>query len=156
MRVLAHQRVEEFEQVLGDAFAGGVGQHVELEKICVGFGQGQALCIALGNHTSVVQMQLDPVFQVTQATKVDHEAALVGFAATKGDDERPVVPVDEVAMAFMLVLAMGERDVRVDFFTGKHGRKDSKAEILKNGKADRDLTQSVSSRWRRALQRWVR
>jgi hypothetical protein len=68
----------------------------------------------------VVQVFVDPCLQVFKLTKVDDEAIRIGLAAGEGQGDAPVVPMDEGAVAFVSVLAVGEWNVAVGFFAGEH------------------------------------
>ena len=63
----------------------------------------------------------DPGLEIAQLAEVDDEAVYIGLAAGEGQRDRPVVPVDECAMACMPVLTVREGNVPVGFFTSEHG-----------------------------------
>ena len=68
----------------------------------------------------MIEVFVDPCFEVFEPSKVDDEAVAVGLAAGKGEGDAPVVPVNECAVPFVVVLAVGEGDVAVRFFAGEH------------------------------------
>ena len=63
--------------------------------------------------TSMIEVVIDPFLDVAQFTKVYNEAVVVWFFCSKAKFNRPVVSVDEGAMASMERLAVTQGDVAV-------------------------------------------
>ena len=106
--------------MLGEAFAGAVGQDVGFEELAVIFEQCVFHGIVLVEEAGVVEVLIDSRFQVFEVAKIHDEAVLVHLAAGESQGDRPIVPVDVGAVACVEVLAVGEWDVAVGFFAGEH------------------------------------
>lgn len=128
--------------MLCEAFAGAVGDDVCPEQ----FARAGEQCFRLGvvcvEEAGVVQVFVDPCLQVFELTKVDDEAIRIGLAAGEGQGDAPIVPVDEGAVALVQVLAVGEWNVAVGFFTSEHG--DWKVGRWESGKVGRWESGKVS------------
>ena len=110
----------------------------------------------------MIEVLVDPGFEVFKLAEVNDEAVRVGFAAGEGDGNRPVVAVNERAMAIVQVLAVGERNVAVGFFAGEHLFKSGEvncgsSRMFCRGKHPRRAMVRwlfiVASRWRAVLRR---
>jgi hypothetical protein len=121
--LFANHGVEHAVQVLREPFTGAIGQNVGFEQFAGVVEQARGFSIALIKQAGVVEVLVDPSFDVFEFAEIDDEAAGIRFAAGKGQGDRPVVAVDQCAMAVVQVLAVGERNVAVGFFTGEHGLK---------------------------------
>ena len=73
----------------------------------------------------MVEILVDPLFKILYFSEIQYEAIFVGLVAGKGECDRPVVPMYERAVAIVVVLAMGERDVAIGFFASEHGGRKS-------------------------------
>ncbi len=71
-------------------------------------------------EAGVVEVLVDPGLQILEIAEVDDEAIRIGLAAGKGQGNAPLVAVDQGAVAFVEVLAVGERVVAVGFFSSAH------------------------------------
>ena len=71
-------------QVLGDAFAGAVWQNVCFEKIAKISQHLPGFRIVLVEKTGVVEVFVDPVFNVSEFAEVDDKAIGVSFPSGKG------------------------------------------------------------------------
>lgn len=69
----------------------------------------------------MIEVFVDPSLQVFQLSEIDDEAVFVCLLAGEGEGDRPVVPVDECAMAVVPMLAVSEGNVAIGFFAGEHG-----------------------------------
>lgn len=121
--VFADHRVEDAIQMPGEAFAGAVRQGVDLEQVAGSRQQALGFRVVFVKEAGVVEVLIDPGFEILELTEIHDEAVLVGLAAGEGQRNRPVMPVDEGAVAVMAVLAMGEWYIAVGFFAGNHGRR---------------------------------
>ena len=119
--MLAHHCVKDVEEMPGDSLAGTVGQEVAFEECTVFIEEGFAFGVVLVKKAGVVEVGLDPVLEVFEIAEVDDKAVGIGLAAGKVEGDGPVVPVNEGAMPFVPVLAVGKGDVAVGFFAGEHG-----------------------------------
>ena len=70
----------------------------------------------------MIQIFIDPLLEVFELSKVDNKAVFIGFVTSKSQYDCPVVSMDERAVAIMVVLAVGERNVAIGFFTSQHGK----------------------------------
>ena len=68
----------------------------------------------------MVEMFIDPSFEILEFAEVHDEAVGIGLAAGKSQDDRPIVPVDKGAVACVQMLAMGKGDIAVNFFASEH------------------------------------
>ncbi len=68
----------------------------------------------------MIEVRIDPLFEILHLTEVHDEAIRIGFIAGKGQRDRPVVPMYEGTVAIVLVLTVGERDIAVGFFASEH------------------------------------
>ena len=103
-------------QVQGDSFAGTIGQDVGLKEMAIVAEQMLRLRIVRVKEAGVIQVFVDPGFQVLELAEVDYEAIAVGFCTGKGKRNAPIMAVDQCAVSVVAVLAVGERDVAVGFF----------------------------------------
>ena len=71
----------------------------------------------------MVEIFVDPGFEVFDLAEIDYKTVFVGFGTGEGQGDRPVVSVNECAMAVVPVLAMGKRNVLVGFCAGEHDLK---------------------------------
>ncbi len=83
--------------------------------------QGIFFCIVLVEKAGVVEILVDPCFQILQLPEVDDEAVGVRLMAGESERDGPVMPVNEGAVPIVPVLAVGEGDVAIDLFASEHG-----------------------------------
>jgi hypothetical protein len=101
---------------VGDSFAGTIGQDVGLKEMAIVAEQMLRLRIVRVKEAGVIQVFVDPGFQVFELAEIDYEAIAVGLDAGKSQCNPPIMAVDQCAVSVVAVLAVGERDVAVGFF----------------------------------------
>ena len=75
--------------------------------------QGLSFGVVLIKEAGMVEVFLNPFFDVFELAEIDDKAVLIGLGAGKGESECPVVPVQEGAMPGMAMLAMSEGNIAV-------------------------------------------
>ena len=68
----------------------------------------------------MVQVAINPVFDVFELPKIDDKAVRVQLLAGKGQCDGPIMPVDIGTVPRMSMLPVCHRDILVRLCTGKH------------------------------------
>lgn len=118
--MLAHHMIKDTVDVLGDTLARAVGQDVSFEETASSVQQLVFLGIILVEETGMVEVIIDPGLEVFELPEVDDKARSVKLLTSEGQANRPIMPVDEGAVAIVAVLAVSKRYFAVGLFTGEH------------------------------------
>ena len=113
--------VEDFKEVLGNAFARGTFDDEELDQ-AIGFPLLHVFKVRIlrADGTGVVQVLIDPCFEVAEFAEIDDEAVGIEFSGGKGELDRPIVAMNAGTMTFVERLAMAEGNIPVCFGASKH------------------------------------
>lgn len=143
---------ENIEQVPGHAFAGAVRHHVGFpEGASADLEERIAQRVFGAEDAGVVEVFVDPPLKEFQFPEIHDEAVLVGGVAAEGERDRPIVAVDERAMAVVAVLAVRPGNVRVGFLAGDHaGATGERRRAGDGGRCGMSRCEAGRRRWRRA------
>lgn len=69
----------------------------------------------------MIEVGIDPCFDIFELTKIDDEAVCVELMAAKSQGDGPVMPMNQSAMSVVFVLPVCEWNIAIRFLTGEHG-----------------------------------
>ena len=117
---LAHESVENVEQMRRQPFRGTVVEDVRLEQVRERREHLQPFRVGFREEARVVEMFGNPLADEFDAAEIDDEAEMIQLLARERQRQRPIVPVHERTMPRVPMLNVPYRDVRVNFLAGMH------------------------------------
>lgn len=81
--MLAYHGVKDAKEMLGNPLAGTVGEEVGFKKLPVSREEFFALGVVFVEKAGVVEVGLNPILEVLEVAKIDHEAVGVSFRTGK-------------------------------------------------------------------------
>ena len=78
------RKAKDAKEMLGNPLAGTVGEEVAFKELPVSREEFFALGVVLIKTTGVIEMRLNPILEVLEVAKIDHEAVGVCFRTGKG------------------------------------------------------------------------